>query len=195
MNCPTCGTENALGARYCRNCGVPLETHQDVACSTCGTTNPWDALYCSSCGVLLGQPATSVDVAGETVAVEYMGFWIRLAAAIIDGIIISIIFGILFAFIFSETILRDIVNVICGWAYHTLFIGLRGQTPGKMVLRIKVVNEQGVVPGLGYAALREIPGKIISGIVFLLGYIWVAFDSRKQAWHDKMAKTYVVRAR
>ena len=191
MNCPTCGTENVLGARYCQSCGVPLETHQDVACSTCSTTNPWDALYCSSCGLLLGQPATGGDVAEETVGVEYMGFWIRLAAIMIDAGIIfgaSVVLGLIFPPL-------GIIWAFGALAYSPLFIGLKGQTPGKMAVRIKVINELGEVPGIGRAALRDIVGKFISGFILYIGYIWVAFDSRKQAWHDKIAKTYVVRAR
>ena len=117
-----------------------------------------------------------------------MGFWIRFLAMIVDGVIVSIITIVL-------SLAFPYVGILGGWVYHTPFIGLRGQTPGKMALGIKVINEQGEVPGLGYAALREIPGKIISGIVILLGFIWAAFDSRKQAWHDKIARTYVVRAR
>ena len=55
MICPTCGSENTLGARYCGSCAVPMEEFQDVACLTCGFMNFWDALYCPSCGVLIGR--------------------------------------------------------------------------------------------------------------------------------------------
>lgn len=81
------------------------------------------------------------------------------------------------------------------WAYFTLFTGVFGQTPGKMALRLKVVNERGEIPGLGRAAIREIPGKLLSSLVLSLGFLWIAFDSRKQGWHDKIAGTYVVRLR
>ncbi len=77
-------------------------------------------------------------------------------------------------------------------AYYTLFTGLRGQTPGKMAVGIKVIREDGSLPGVGYAALRETIGKLVSGLALLLGYLWVAFDTKKQGWHDKMAGTVVV---
>ena len=79
------------------------------------------------------------------------------------------------------------------WLYHWLFIGLKGQTLGKMAVGIKVVNARGSIPGLGDAALREILGKIVSTIVICLGFLWIIWDGRKQGWHDKIAKTYVVR--
>ena len=79
--------------------------------------------------------------------------------------------------------------------YHWLFTGLKGQTLGKMAVGIKVVNAEGSMPGLGIAALREIPGKIASFIVICLGFLWIIWDVRKQGWHDKIAKTYVVRVK
>lgn len=190
MNCLTCGTENPAGAQFCQSCGVPLATPPSLQCSQCNTSNPPEAAFCSNCGNPLApsQRPSEAGAVRQEPAVEYMGFWIRFLAMIVDGVIVSIITIVL-------SLAFPYVGILGGWVYHTLFIGLKGQTPGKMALGIKVINERGEVPGLGYAALREIPGKIISGIVILLGFIWVAFDSRKQAWHDKIARTYVVRAR
>ena len=83
--------------------------------------------------------------------------------------------------------------ILVPWLYYWLFTGLKGQTLGKMAVGIRVVNAEGSVPGLGMAALREIPGKIVSSIVICLGFFWIIWDVRKQGWHDKIAKTYVVR--
>jgi uncharacterized RDD family membrane protein YckC len=80
------------------------------------------------------------------------------------------------------------------WLYHWLFIGLAGRTLGKMVVGIKVTNAQGDRPGLGVAALREILGKTLSALVFCLGFLWIAWDEKKQGWHDRIAGTYVVKA-
>ena len=55
MTCPTCGSENTLGAKYCGGCAVPIEESQDVACLTCGSMNSWDTLYCPNCGVLISS--------------------------------------------------------------------------------------------------------------------------------------------
>jgi hypothetical protein len=73
-----------------------------------------------------------------------------------------------------------------------IFWATSGQTPGKMALGIKVIGTDGAPVGWGKALLRYV-GYIISGLVLALGFIWIAFDSKRQGWHDKIAKTYVVR--
>jgi len=121
-----------------------------------------------------------------------MGFWIRVAAAVIDGVTVGVISGVLQAF-------GGTPGMVIGWVfyvlYYVLFTGLRGQTPGKMLIGARVVDSQGRVPGLWRAFLREVIGKLLSAVVLLLGYVWIAFDGKKQGWHDKIAGTYVVRSR
>lgn len=66
-------------------------------------------------------------------------------------------------------------------------------TPGKRLLKLKVLDEAtGNQLTLGQAILRYI-GYIPSAIVFGLGYLWVIWDGKKQGWHDKIAKTVVVK--
>jgi len=169
-----------------------------VRCKSCGHDNPPEARFCANCGFSLAatieQPAPAVAPSAEPatpeVAVEYMGFWIRFAAAIIDGIIISFISFVLARFTYGPL---SAFNILLLWLYYWLFTGLKGQTLGKMAVGIKVVNAAGSVPGLGRAALREVPGKIVSSIVICLGFLWIVWDGRKQGWHDKIASTYVVR--
>jgi len=67
-------------------------------------------------------------------------------------------------------------------------------TVGKMTLGIKVFNADGTAPGFGTALVREI-SKILSALCCYIGFIWAGFDADKQAWHDKIAKTYVVYTR
>ncbi len=86
-----------------------------------------------------------------------------------------------------------LASVLAKWAYFVLFTGLKGQTPGKMVVGLRVVDDRGNVPGIARAIMREVVGKFISGLVLNLGYLWVIWDGQKQGWHDKIADTYVVR--
>jgi uncharacterized RDD family membrane protein YckC len=123
---------------------------------------------------------------------EYSGFWIRVVAAIIDAIILGVITGVL-SFI-DNLVVSTSISTIIGWIYYSAMTATRGQTLGKMVVGVKVTTVDGHQPDWTVAIIREVPGKIISGIVFGLGYLWVAFDSKKQGWHDKIAKTYVVPA-
>lgn len=78
-------------------------------------------------------------------------------------------------------------------AYYVGFWTWRGQTPGMMLLGLRVARESdGNPPGLARSILRYV-GYLISGFVLFIGFIWIAFDSRKQGWHDKIAGTVVVR--
>jgi uncharacterized RDD family membrane protein YckC len=128
-----------------------------------------------------------------------MGFWIRFGAAIIDSIAVWLLSVVLSLMLLSDIVgyrysfLASFLWFPLPWLYFWLFTGLKGQTPGKMAVGIKVINAKGSVPGLGRAALREIPAKIVSAIVIFLGFLWIIWDGQKQGWHDKMAGTYVVR--
>jgi uncharacterized RDD family membrane protein YckC len=62
-----------------------------------------------------------------------------------------------------------------------------------MALRIKVIRTNGMEIGYGKAALREVLGKFVSGILLGIGYLMVAFDLQKQGLHDKIADTYVIK--
>jgi uncharacterized RDD family membrane protein YckC len=78
-------------------------------------------------------------------------------------------------------------------AYFVGFWTWRGQTPGMMLLGLRVARDtDGANPGFGRSLVRYV-GYIVSSIALYIGFIWVAFDPRKQGWHDKMAGTVVVR--
>lgn len=95
--------------------------------------------------------------------------------------------------VFTTFSLVLVVGMALQALYYTWFIGHLGQTPGKMLLRIKVVNPAGEVPGYGRALVRFLIAAVISPI-FFLGYIWAFFHPRRQTWHDLAANTYVVKA-
>ncbi|MDI6831491.1 MAG: RDD family protein [Actinomycetota bacterium] len=143
---------------------------------------------------------------------RYAGFWIRFVAAFIDGIIVSVAFlplNLIFSALSDRfyfwgswdwregvsvglVILFNLIRIGVGWAYYTVMTGRYGATLGKMLLKLKVVGEDMGPVSYGTAALREIVGKFLSGLVCALGYIWAGFDDRKQAWHDKIAHTFVI---
>jgi uncharacterized RDD family membrane protein YckC len=77
--------------------------------------------------------------------------------------------------------------------YFVGFWAWRGQTPGMMVLGLHIRREtDGTKPGIARSVLRYV-GYWVSWIALFIGFIWVAFDGRKQGWHDKIAGTYVVK--
>jgi uncharacterized RDD family membrane protein YckC len=76
-------------------------------------------------------------------------------------------------------------------AYFTYFHGTTGRTPGKMLLGLQVLSADGTSISYSIAFLRAV-GYLVSGALFNIGFIWAAFDKKKQGWHDKMADTVVI---
>lgn len=91
------------------------------------------------------------------------------------------------------TVWISLVILLISWLYYVILTGKYGATLGKMALKIKVVGRDFQKIGYGTAALREIIGKIVSSLVFCLGFLWIAFDPKKQGFHDKIAGTFVIR--
>ena len=145
---------------------------------------------------------------GGAIALEFAGFWRRFAAFIIDGLCLGAAsaliaplhwFGLGGSNIFDDVVwsaplgaIMNLASFVIQGAYFAFFWQWRGQTLGMMVANVKVIRTDGSDLTLGYAIVRYL-GYVLSAIPFCLGFIWIAFDKRKQAWHDKMADTYVVK--
>lgn len=129
---------------------------------------------------------------------RYAGFWIRALAMIIDGIILS---GIGYAF-WGEAVAQvsseGAYIQYAGWKglipviYAVAFWMWLAATPGKLALGLKIIPAHGTRLTWKHTILRAL-FYFVSAAVFFLGFIWIAFDSKKQGWHDKIAGTYVVR--
>jgi uncharacterized RDD family membrane protein YckC len=84
-------------------------------------------------------------------------------------------------------------DIFVFFGYFVLLTGIFGQTPGKFVAGIVVVDREGRTPGVGVAIPREMIGKFVSIIALGIGLLWILYDPSRQGWHDKIAGTYVVR--
>lgn len=89
--------------------------------------------------------------------------------------------------------LTTAIVLLAAWAYFVIATALTGGTLGKRALRLCVVSDDYQRPGWGTVFYREVVGRILSGSSLFIGYLWAAFDKNKQAWHDKVADTYVMR--
>ncbi len=118
-------------------------------------------------------------------------FFRRFAAYLIDVILIGIVGGVLVAIFGTE--IGYGLDLLIGIAYFGyLEGGPKGQTLGKMALGIRVIDFNSGGPiGYGRGVIRYL-GRIVSGIVCLLGYLWMLWDKEKQTWHDKFATSVVV---
>jgi uncharacterized RDD family membrane protein YckC len=127
---------------------------------------------------------------------EKIGFLTRALATIIDFVILGVVTTILNTVLAGGDPVRgNGVSTLVGLAYFLYFWSSygHGQTLGNRALSIRVVKTDGSELTLVDAFIRYI-GLIISCIAIFIGVIWVAFDAEKQGWHDKIAKTYVVKA-
>jgi uncharacterized RDD family membrane protein YckC len=127
--------------------------------------------------------------------VRYAGFWRRVGAAFIDGLLFAVLFLIVFGPgytrvtlgslpWFAENVLSMAITVI----FWTWFLG----TPGKLLMGCQVVDADSARPvSLAQAMLRYL-GYYISALPLGLGFFWIAWDKRKQGFHDKIANTVVL---
>jgi uncharacterized RDD family membrane protein YckC len=209
-----------------------------VFCSKCGAATTADSAFCSSCGAPQARAAiaapgaisvpANVGVAGFSAGrgqFLFAGFWLRLVAYLIDGLIVSVgIFGLfipiaaltgaaahlnnleniprnggqldpaVIAALISVVITFAGVALLITWLYHAYFESSSWQaTPGKRVLSLYVTDLSGQPISFLHATGRHF-SKIITGLIPLgLGYIMAGFTERRQALHDMIAGTLVLR--
>jgi uncharacterized RDD family membrane protein YckC len=134
---------------------------------------------------------------------EYVGFWPRVGASLIDTVLVTLICVPLVTLIYgrsywtSDTLVHGPADFLINWVLPAgavlLFWIYRQATPGKIAIGARIVDaETGEKP-----STRQLVGRYlayyVSIIPFMAGIVWVAFDPRKQGWHDKLAGTVVVR--
>ena len=139
----------------------------------------------------------------EPTELEYVGFWARVGASIIDSILVLIVTLPLLTAIYgmaywdSEKLVHGPADVLISWvlpAAFVLVLWLRiSATPGKLAIGAVIVDARtGDKPSTRQFVIRYF-GYFVAGIPLMLGILWVGIDPRKQGWHDKMAGTVVVR--
>lgn len=134
---------------------------------------------------------------------EYVGFWPRVGASLVDTILLGIIiYPLLTAFYgesywTSEEFVKGPLDFLLSWVFPAIAVIMfwvaKQATPGKMAVAAKIVDAKtGNAATTGQLIGRYL-AYYLSMIPLFLGFIWVAFDERKQGWHDKLAGTVVVR--
>lgn len=186
---------------YCAECGRP---------ATPGELTQFGSLMI--CPVCKSSHAQGV----ATPAVNaYAGFWIRFVAYVIDivalaigcGVLQRILIGSMFGIprvdpgtAFDIAVLAPLLGVAflvqlaASACYEGFFVAKLGATPGKMVIGAKVVCADGAAVSLGRAFGRYF-AKILSSLIFCIGFIMVGFDSQKRGLHDMICDTRVVKSR
>jgi uncharacterized RDD family membrane protein YckC len=157
-----------------------------------------------------GTPQTldyAASQAGSPGYLGYSGFWRRVAASLIDGIVVllgSVVLGIVLGVLLAAgggrnkevaQMFGNLLGVVTGWLYAALMESSEYQgTVGKMALGIKVTDMYGRRISFGRATGRHF-AKILSSLTVFVGYIMVVFTERKQGLHDMIAGCLVPKAR
>jgi uncharacterized RDD family membrane protein YckC len=162
---------------------------QMIACPSCAKANEDHAVYCQGCGSAL-KPITVESAPAAQTSEEYGGFWIRFLAWIIDTVVVSAAVGFIVSVTFGAGFF---VIFVAHWLYEALLLSSSWQaTLGKRALNLVVTDPGGRPLSFGRASGRHF-AKWLSTLIFGIGYIIAAFTSKKQALHDMVAGTVVVR--
>lgn len=133
----------------------------------------------------------------------YVGFWKRVAASIVDTLaVLAVVAPVLLAVYGTSYFSKAesgfagpvdfLVQVVFPALAVILFWKFRGATPGKILIGAKVVDARTLGPLSSGQAIGRYLAYFPSTIVLMLGLLWVAFDKKKQGWHDKLAGTVVI---
>jgi uncharacterized RDD family membrane protein YckC len=132
---------------------------------------------------------------------QYVGFWLRFGASLIDTLIttpVAVGAGYLVTMIpGSAGLATDATNFVFNFVaipcYFILFWIWYQATPGKMALGMRIVDAKTGRPASTGQLVGRYFAYILSSLPLCAGFLWVAFDERKQGWHDKLAGTVVVK--
>jgi uncharacterized RDD family membrane protein YckC len=184
-------------------------------CPACGQEADQSARFCPNCGHSLNGPAPDYGP-GETgsnrpAAAAYGGFWRRLLAYFIDGILVYIVatgaaavVGYLLGMHLGVIVrwrgvrpgadaLRFLLVTLISWLYWAgLESSQRQATVGKKALGLKVTDMRGEPISFGRATGRYF-GKYLSALILGIGFLMIGWTAKKQALHDFMAGTLVVK--
>ncbi len=190
----------------------PATAAAAVACSMCGRTFPEEALIrykesrvCADCKPAFMQRLK--EGAGLPGTLAYAGFWIRVGAKMVDGVVLWIASFLitlamtpylgaadpknLRAMLGTQAVLL-VLQMAVAAAYATWFVGRHGATLGKMATGLKVVAPDGGAVGYGKAFGRYF-AEMLSSLILGIGSLMVAFDPERRGLHDRICDTRVVR--
>jgi uncharacterized RDD family membrane protein YckC len=221
--CATCDTLNPAGSNFCFSCGnrlaheeTPFSTQSAAeaataapsapVCPRCYESNEPDSAYCFACGLPLDDEAVPANTHfGQIPAFSVgrpAGFWIRVLAYIIDGILLTALFALVWPILSGEAITDywqstdvfaagDFFSLALNLVYYTGAIAIWSTTLGKRPFRLYVVRTDGsrVSPG---RALARYLAYFLSAFTLGIGFIMVGLRQDKRGLHDLVCDTVVI---
>ena len=196
--------------RFCSQCGKPYAPGDLLQIG--------NVTFCAACKDVMMQRLREGALPGGLAfqGRQYGGFWIRFAAVLIDslvlgvvGAIIDIPFNLMMGGMMMTQGTRDpmaflgpfmgffsimvVISMAIALAYESWFVVNKGATPGKMVLSLEVIREDGTRPGWGLAIGRYFAKILSSWPTLWIGYIMAGIDDEKRGLHDRICNTRVIR--
>ncbi len=179
VNCKNCGTELPEGAQFCPRCGTPAPKVEEP--------------------VSAARPSQPYAVPSLNLAF----WWERFFAWLIDVVIIGVIswlIGLVFTLATFTLIpgwpswvpfFRFDINGILLFFYWTFMEGSSGQSFGKMVMRIKVVQTDGTAVTMANAAVESVGKAFLLPIDLLIG--WILYPRKRQRIFNYLTRTVVIK--
>lgn len=151
----------------------------------------------------------------QTAAPHYIGFWARFVAFLVDSIVASIIITPLVVSLIGEIDLANydlsdpvqvnalLMKLTTQLSLDLLFMGtifvlfwiFKNATPGKMMFKAVIVDAETLAAPSVLQNIVRYLAYFLSLAPFGMGFIWIGIDERKQGWHDKIARTVVIKGK
>jgi uncharacterized RDD family membrane protein YckC len=144
-----------------------------------------EPLYAAA--VAAPSDAAPAAAASELIVLPRAAFVERLAAFALDAILIMIVVQVL-----DVRHEEARIGFLLALAYHVTFWTMKGTTLGGIICQLRLVRTDGTLVGFPEALVRGLTG-IFSLMVLGIGFLWILRDPERQAWHDRVAGTYVVK--
>jgi uncharacterized RDD family membrane protein YckC/ribosomal protein L40E len=221
--CATCDTLNPAGSNFCFSCGSRLaaeerssstETAAEFAttapnapvCLRCYERNEPGSAYCYACGLPLDDGVSPVNARAGHIAAFALGrpagFWIRVLAYIMDGILLTVAFALVWPIISGEAITDywqstdafaagDFFSLALNLVYYTGAIAIWSTTLGKRPFRLYVVRTDGSRVSAARALARYL-AYFLSAFTLGIGFIMVGLRQDKRGLHDLVCDTVVI---
>ena len=215
MYCSKCGANVPEGAVFCSACGQPVPVTSAVPPVPPAYTPPSPAPPPTPAGYI--PPAQAAWQTSARPPIAYAGFWLRFVAFIIDTIVLYFVGTIITLPFLASMGIRGImrghvpmsaeewmpflgafirlalIRTVLNWLYYALLESSSWQaTLGKKALGLEVTDLEGRRISFGRATGRFF-AKIISALILWIGFIMAGFTEKKQALHDMIAGTLVIR--
>ncbi len=172
--------QNGTGQGPVPTVAVPMKTLDTTeSASPCPDPNP-----SSEASIPEGAPSSSASmdiIQADRAVLPRVGFWLRLAATTLDFVLLCWIIP-----------LAGPLFILAWFAYHIGMWTWKGTTIGGIVCQLKIVRIDGRDLDFGVALVRSL-GSVLSFMALCLGFFWAGWDKERQAWHDVIAGTTIVK--